>query len=302
MPRVQTSDEIAAELTAAGLNVAQPVHSGTQALLVAKIDTADETTGYFVRDIFPTPNTLDTASKVTVDFWSRPMDSGAGGDPTPGVPDGNDRTIGERLGNVFFGVSDTNDGGSGQRIAAVRFGVDTLPDQKPMYDGIAERHIDFATNISGVWVKSGLLWEPDQWYNFRFEIDFTTKTYDFFVNDEQANEEPIIFYHTAAEAARRFFVSRGTNQAGAILDDVSVMPFVEPPPTPGDFNMDGLVDGEDFLVWQRDPNIGSLDDWKTNYGASVNVAASAIPEPGAALLAMAMVGVGVTAGRGRRRG
>ena len=59
--------------------------------------------------------------------------------------------------------------------------------------------------------------------------------------------------------------------------------------TPGDFDRDGDVDGNDFLVWQRDPNVGNLTDWETNYGSPPLVAPSiAVPEPsttGALMLA-----------------
>ena len=34
----------------------------------------------------------------------------------------------------------------------------------------------------------------------------------------------------------------------------------------GDFEQDGDVDGVDFLIWQQDPNLGSLTDWQTNFG------------------------------------
>jgi autotransporter-associated beta strand protein len=53
----------------------------------------------------------------------------------------------------------------------------------------------------------------------------------------------------------------------------------------GDFDGDGDVDGRDFLVWQRNPSVGSLSDWQTNYGASaLTAASSAIPEPGTLVL------------------
>jgi autotransporter-associated beta strand protein len=53
----------------------------------------------------------------------------------------------------------------------------------------------------------------------------------------------------------------------------------------GDFDGDGDVDGRDFLTWQRNPSVGSLSDWQTNYGASALTAAStAVPEPGTLLL------------------
>jgi T5SS/PEP-CTERM-associated repeat protein len=60
---------------------------------------------------------------------------------------------------------------------------------------------------------------------------------------------------------------------------------------PGDFNLNGLVDGADFLLWQRggSPNPLSSSDlaiWKSNFGvsASATSTASAVPEPHAWLL------------------
>jgi hypothetical protein len=49
-------------------------------------------------------------------------------------------------------------------------------------------------------------------------------------------------------------------------------------PLPGDFDLDGDVDGDDFLFWQRNPNVGSLSDWETNYGLPVPPI-SVVPEP-----------------------
>jgi hypothetical protein len=55
---------------------------------------------------------------------------------------------------------------------------------------------------------------------------------------------------------------------------------------PGDFDADGDVDGRDFLVWQRNPAVGDLSDWQTNYGVGALTAAStAVPEPGTMLTA-----------------
>ena len=60
----------------------------------------------------------------------------------------------------------------------------------------------------------------------------------------------------------------------------------------GDFNLDGLVDGKDFLEWQRAVGTifdgADLADWETNYGfnnmAPLAAASSAVPEPTSALL------------------
>ncbi len=63
-------------------------------------------------------------------------------------------------------------------------------------------------------------------------------------------------------------------------------------PAPGDFDLDGDVDGNDFLLWQR--GLGGtysdldLADWKNHYGASDPIALQAaqrtVPEPNTLLL------------------
>lgn len=68
---------------------------------------------------------------------------------------------------------------------------------------------------------------------------------------------------------------------------------------PGDFNNDGLVDGRDFLMWQRNTSVGSLADWKTNYGQGSLAAVSAVPEPGSLVLIGAF-GILTCLGRTRR--
>ncbi|QDS97036.1 autotransporter-associated beta strand repeat-containing protein [Adhaeretor mobilis] len=58
---------------------------------------------------------------------------------------------------------------------------------------------------------------------------------------------------------------------------------------PGDFDADDDVDGLDFLSWQRNPAIGSLADWESNYGTSTSAlaASQAVPEPAAWVLLVA---------------
>ena len=58
-----------------------------------------------------------------------------------------------------------------------------------------------------------------------------------------------------------------------------------------DFDGDGDVDGRDFLVWQRHPELGSLADWQNAYGAeappateSSLVGTSPVPEPSCLVL------------------
>ena len=50
----------------------------------------------------------------------------------------------------------------------------------------------------------------------------------------------------------------------------------------GDYDHDGDIDGNDFLVWQRNPAVGSLSEWQQRYGTTPLSAASiAVPEPSA---------------------
>ena len=57
---------------------------------------------------------------------------------------------------------------------------------------------------------------------------------------------------------------------------------------PGDFDLDGDVDGVDFLVWQRQGISGGFDlaDWEAGYGTGTLVEAVSVgvPEPAAGVL------------------
>jgi hypothetical protein len=90
-----------------------------------------------------------------------------------------------------------------------------------------------------------------------------------------------------------------TNNNGQILMQVGLsgpenwrgLVLATPVTTPGDFDLDGDVDGRDFLTWQRNPSVGDLEDWQTNYGASSLSASIAVPEPKAiAILLISVIG------------
>lgn len=53
---------------------------------------------------------------------------------------------------------------------------------------------------------------------------------------------------------------------------------------PGDFDLDGDVDGRDFIIWQRGDSPNPLDaddlaDWQTNFGSGLITANTSVPEP-----------------------
>ncbi len=79
----------------------------------------------------------------------------------------------------------------------------------------------------------------------------------------------------------------------------------------GDFDQDADIDGQDFLEWQRNPSVGNLADWQTNYGSVLaggnglltgkvlyTASVNAVPEPGTGL--MLLMGLSVLLGSTRR--
>lgn len=69
-----------------------------------------------------------------------------------------------------------------------------------------------------------------------------------------------------------------------------------PPPLPGDFNADGLVTGDDLLLWQRGAttppyDLADLAKWQTSYGSGPASTAGAVaaPEPSSAALGGAVL-------------
>jgi hypothetical protein len=78
----------------------------------------------------------------------------------------------------------------------------------------------------------------------------------------------------------------GSLLAMDVLYDTNNVALVVAPALPGDFDLNGKVDGFDFLTWQRDTSIGALVDWESNYGSVAPLAAAtaSVPEPSSLLL------------------
>ena len=100
-----------------------------------------------------------------------------------------------------------------------------------------------------------------------------------------------------AQPIRRVSIVEATNDG----DDVGYDNFRLGNPVSGDFDLDGDVDGRDFLLWQRggSPNpfsAADLADWQANYGVGPLVSAlhifpaaeatSPVPEPGSLFLSV----------------
>lgn len=100
-----------------------------------------------------------------------------------------------------------------------------------------------------------------------------------------------VFRDTAAEAASDVLTSNPS-------------PLLDEGPDNGDFNGDGIVDGRDFLLWQRggSPNnlsAGDLQLWKDTYGTGSLAAVAAVPEPSSIVLILGSMFVLTGAKRSR---
>lgn len=106
---------------------------------------------------------------------------------------------------------------------------------------------------------------------------------------------------TSYSSYRMVFPSLREDEVNGAMQIAGIQFFDDSVAGDGDFNNDGQVDGRDFLVWQRNPSIGSLADWQNNYGSGGGLSAAvAIPEPATLAMVLGVALAGLVA-RGRSR-
>lgn len=65
----------------------------------------------------------------------------------------------------------------------------------------------------------------------------------------------------------------------SIMANAGPQAWVGVPPLAGDFDGNGEVDGADFLLWQRNPDVGVLADWQGHLGNTALASTDVVPEP-----------------------
>ena len=150
----------------------------------------------------------------------------------------------------------------------------------------------------------------DEWHNVEVDYDFTEPVKDdrvkMSVNGVEGTKSRSITRpdeweklrdDTLYVGGRKEFAGNPTLLFGGKLAEVKIE-GVPGATLEGDFNDDQIVDGADFLVWQRgelaDPvSSADLDEWRLNFGETLPsaVAGTPVPEPAALIGLMAMGGI-----------
>ncbi len=147
-----------------------------------------------------------------------------------------------------------------------------------------------------------------------FEIDLDGHTYNLLNKNITQGQTSLSVIHASAPFTQGFPSNGRTNvydvgaalflRNGTVTYDNLFIEYTEAPPVaPGDFDIDGDVDGRDFLIWQRggSPTPFSATDlanWQDNYASGPLGAISAVPEPfGLSLILLGAMGLA-----GDRRG
>lgn len=113
-----------------------------------------------------------------------------------------------------------------------------------------------------------------------------------FLNEQYAGGEGIGDYvflrlNVDADTTKRWSLSSGNESDDARKPQLRYQALEGPPFLAGDFDLDGDVDGADFLHWQRnDGSAAGLTAWQNTYSGPVPQTASsaAVPEPNALML------------------
>ena len=189
---VQTDTMIANSLAAMGVTDGDPVHDGTQALFAFAPGKAAST---MIKPVVG----IENESRVIMDVWMRGL--GRGNTPAP-------------VGNVFIALEGALAGNARATYLGFRTPHSALTNSFS---------IDYGSGVitGGAWMRSGRVFNGVDWYQFTTILDYTTKTYDFFLNEEEI-VKGVPFVHPVADAFRQLRIYRGANQVGMIMDDFRV--------------------------------------------------------------------------------
>ncbi|QDS99133.1 LamG-like jellyroll fold domain-containing protein [Adhaeretor mobilis] len=156
----------------------------------------------------------------------------------------------------------------------------------------------------------------DEWHHIAGVFDAATEMVRLYIDGVEEGATDVSAWingaswsGTVGAGADEYLTFGSTGQGTAIREFEGDMDFVRisrgallptefyglSQPVLGDFDGNEIVDGNDFLVWQRDPLTGNLGDWQDHYGesSSITVSSGAVPEPSCFILTgMALLSLG----------
>jgi hypothetical protein len=224
---------------------------------------------------------------------------------------------------VIVGKDGKPNGTMNEQTLALKVRGDTSELQIELFDD--------SNTIHGVRSSGPLL--ADQWYYAAVVNDGTNLSLYLDRNDgagyvlQGTDPNPLagaLWSGDAAESSTdsSWTIGRGMYGGGAtdwfdgVIDEVRLTNTVlspsqflfAPPGSNGDHNGDGTVDAADYVLWRKNPaafgDAAGYDDWRTNFGAMVNIGAggsSAVPEPASAIFAAFLLAVLAVPRRASRR-
>ena len=118
-----------------------------------------------------------------------------------------------------------------------------------------------------------------------FRVEFTDFTGTAFNDDSLPSSLSLVDF--TVSRFQLFGLRQSTSEGVSLIGSLTSLHQVAvPEDLEGDFNMDGDVDGHDFMFWQRYPSIGELAQWQANYGEILISPIHAVPEPAPVMLVL----------------
>lgn len=189
-----------------------------------------------------------------------------------------------RFGEITYDDSSLNLGSGTTSITGLTLGIDTDPFDTSYING---RWLSFTTNIDiysgSVTVDSGVVTHLD------LTVSYVTSGSFGPVPFAGNGTFSVVGDHFEVQASASNLEFDPSYDPAMAWDWTGTILEVAPEPSSGDFDLDGDVDGQDYLTWARNRSVGDIANWQSHYGSGISSTSTVVvvPEPDAISLALA---------------